>query len=178
MLPHDDNLAFGPDKIVIGKWATENDGSRRVHYPRSRMRKAGFASGSNDRGEVLLTQRRSGKRSGKWSIPGGNAVKGTRLSGFCHRGHLERDGRVFNAQCLYYENRHRARIWRGSSSLETREAILWNMVQTVCPTTAWHSPRQGPLKSGHPRIQKVVAFTIPSLLPLPSTYCGCESQGR
>ena len=32
MLPHDENLAFGPDKRVIGKWATENPGSRRVQY--------------------------------------------------------------------------------------------------------------------------------------------------
>ena len=33
MLPHDDNLAFGPDAIALGKWAAENKGSRRVHYP-------------------------------------------------------------------------------------------------------------------------------------------------
>ena len=43
MLPDDENLAFGPDKRVLGKWAAENPGSRRVHYPRSKMDRAGFA---------------------------------------------------------------------------------------------------------------------------------------
>ena len=34
MLPHDDNLAFGPDKIVMGMWAPENPGSVRNAVPR------------------------------------------------------------------------------------------------------------------------------------------------
>ena len=42
MLPHDGDLAFGPDRRVLRKWAAENPGSRRVHYPRSKMGRAGF----------------------------------------------------------------------------------------------------------------------------------------
>ena len=70
MLPHDDNLAFGPDKRAIGKWVAENPGSRRVHYPRSRMVRAGFGLVVNDRREVLLVQRNNGRRAGKWTLPG------------------------------------------------------------------------------------------------------------
>ncbi len=91
MLPHDDNLAFGPDKRAIGKWVAENPGSRRVHYPRSRMVRAGFGLVVNDRKEVLLVQRSRSRRAGKWTLPGGNAKSGrsrrdaavweTRLSG-------------------------------------------------------------------------------------------------
>ena len=66
MLPHDDSLAFGPDKRTIGKWAAENPGSRRVHYPGSKMRRAGFGLVENGRNEVLLIERRHGTRKGKW----------------------------------------------------------------------------------------------------------------
>ena len=61
MLPHDDNLAFGPDKRALGKWTDENPGSRRVHYPgRRKMGRAGFALVVNDSDEVLLIQRGAG----------------------------------------------------------------------------------------------------------------------
>ena len=62
VLPHDDNLAFGPDKRAIGKWAAENPGSRRVYYPRSKMGRAGFGLVVNDRKEVLLIQRKKGRQ--------------------------------------------------------------------------------------------------------------------
>ena len=124
MLPHDDNLAFGPDKIVIGKWADENHGSRRVHYPRSKMQRSGFALVVNDRGEVLLTRRRTGNRAGKWSIPGGNVKKGqSRLDAAIEETWKE-TGVVFETPNLYYENRHRARIWLGSPNL--REGKQFN----------------------------------------------------
>ena len=118
MLPHDDNLAFGPDKIVIGEWATGNNGSRRVHYPRSRMCRAGFTLVVNDKGEILLIQRSRGSRAGKWSIPGGN-VKGDkgRLVAAIEETRNE-TGIIFDTDKLYYENRHRARIWRGSPRLQ------------------------------------------------------------
>ena len=70
MLPHDDMLAFGPDKIVIGKWACENRGSRRVHYPRVQMRRAGFALVVNERLEVLLVREEGRQRRGSWRLPG------------------------------------------------------------------------------------------------------------
>ena len=113
-LPHDDNLAFGPDKIVIGKWADENHGSRRVYYPRSRMRRAGFALVVNDMGEVLLIRRRRGKRAGKWSIPGGNAKRDRSRLDAAIEETRKKTGIVFDTDGLYYENRHRARVWQGT----------------------------------------------------------------
>ena len=124
MLPHDENLAFSPDKIVIGKWADENHGSRRVHYPRSVMRRAGFALVVNDRGEVLLTRRRTGKRAGKWSIPGGIVKNGQGRLDAAIEETWKETGIVFDATNLYYENRHGARIWRGSPNL--REGKQFN----------------------------------------------------
>ena len=76
MLPHDENLAFGPDKIVIGKWAAENSRSRRVYYPRFKMGRAVFGLLVNQNNDVLLVQRQHGPRTGKWSLPGGNAKSG------------------------------------------------------------------------------------------------------
>lgn len=76
MLPHDDNLAFGLDKIVIKKWADENAGSRRVHYPRSKMGRAGFLLVVSPADEVLLRCRRSGRRVDKWGLPGGKPSSG------------------------------------------------------------------------------------------------------
>ena len=111
MLPHDESLAFGPDEIVIGKWAAENPGSRRVHYPRSRMRRAGFALVVDEENRVLLIQRRQGSRAGKWSLPGGNATKGRRDAAV--RETLLTTGVKFTPTRLYYENRHQARIWLG-----------------------------------------------------------------
>lgn len=113
MLPHDDNLAFGPDKRVIGKWAAENPGSRGVHYPQSAMRRAGFGLLVNSRNEVLLIQRKDGKRTGKWSLPGGNAEHGVRRRDTAIRETVRATGIVFTPDRLYYKNRHHAQIWLG-----------------------------------------------------------------
>ena len=80
MLPHDDMLAFGPDKIVIGKWARESLGSRRVHYPRVQMRRAGFALVVNERLEVLLVREEGRQRRGSWRLPGGITRKAEKRS--------------------------------------------------------------------------------------------------
>ena len=80
MLPHDDMLAFGPDKIVIGKWARENRGSRRVHYPRVQMRRAVFALVVNERLEVLLVPEEGRQRRGSWRLPGGVTRKAEKRS--------------------------------------------------------------------------------------------------
>ena len=113
MLPHDDNLAFNPDKIVIGKWAAENPGGRRVYYPRSRMDRAGFGLVVNDKSEVLLVQRQGGLRAGKWSIPGGNTRSGERRMDAAVRETRDTTGIVFTPDRLYLENRHQARVWLG-----------------------------------------------------------------
>ena len=114
MLPDDANLAFGPDKRVIGKWATENPGSRRVHYPRSRMSRAGFALVVNDLNEVLLIQRKSGSRAGKWSLPGGNAADGRSRRDAAIEEAQSAAGIRFVPERLYFENRHRAQVWLGT----------------------------------------------------------------
>ena len=112
MLPHDDNLAFGPDKIVIGKWAAENPGSRRVHYPRSRMRRAGYMLLENDGGEILLLRRKSGIRSGKWGLPGGPAKGYARLVSAKY--HTDKQAGIkFSVGRLFYRNRHSAKVWLG-----------------------------------------------------------------
>ncbi len=113
MLPHDENLAFGPDMRVIEKWANENSGSRRVHYPRSKMRRAGFALLVNDMNGVLLVQLKKGSRASKWSLPGGNATDGRRRRDAAIRETKLATGIQFSAERLYYENRHRAQIWLG-----------------------------------------------------------------
>ena len=112
MLPHDENLAFGPDKRAIGKWAAQTPGSRRVHYPRSKMRRAGFALAANEKNEILLIQRKRGRRTGKWSLPGGNPQKGQSRLDAAVRESLK-SGAVFMPERLYYENRHQAKIWLG-----------------------------------------------------------------
>ena len=112
MLPHDDNLAFGPDRRAIGRWADENPGSRRVHYPRRKMGRAGFGLVLNDSNEVLLIQLKSGRRVGKWSLPGGNAGRRNRRSVAVDRTR-QATGIEFTPERLYYENRHRAQIWLG-----------------------------------------------------------------
>ena len=114
MLPHDANLAFGPDKIVIGKWATEDLGGRRVHYPRSRMSRAGFALVVNERNEVLLIQRKRGSRAGKWSLPGGNATDGRSRRDAAIKETQLATGIQFAPERLYYENRHQAQVWLGT----------------------------------------------------------------
>ena len=123
MLPHDDNLAFGPDKIVIGKWVAENPGSRRVHYPQSRMGRAGYMLLVSDDSEVLLLRRRSGFRSGKWGLPGGPAKGFARLVSATY--HTDRQAGIqFSVGRLFYRNRHSAKVWLGrvhGSSLPTRD---------------------------------------------------------
>ncbi len=113
MLPHDDCLAFGPDKIVIGKWAAENPGSRRVHYPRSQMARAGFALIVNSKNEILLIRRKGGMRHGKWSLPGDKTNHGESRSDAAKRGAYKTAGIRVAIYHLYYENRHRARIYLG-----------------------------------------------------------------
>ena len=111
MLPHDDNLAFGPDKIVIKKWADENAGSRRVHYPRSKMGRAGFLLVVSPDDEVLLRRRRSGRRVDKWGLPGGKPSSGQsrRDAAVCETQRVT--GIKVAVKRFYYENRHRAGIW-------------------------------------------------------------------
>ena len=115
MLPHDDNLAFGPDRRALGKWADENPGSRRVHYPRRRkMGRAGFALVVNDSNEILLVQLKTGRRAGKWSLPGGKAGKGKDRRSTAVYWTRQATGIEFTPERLYYENRHDAQIWLGS----------------------------------------------------------------
>lgn len=114
MLPHDRNLAFGPDKIAIGMWAKEIQGSRRVHYPSSQMRRAGFAMIVNDRREILLIRHRKGSRAGKWSLPGGKAGSGSSRREAAVRAAHYASGVVFHPERLYFSTRHRARVWVGS----------------------------------------------------------------
>ena len=120
MLPHDDNLAFGPDVRVLGKWAAENNGSRRVHYPSGKMNKAGFALLVNNLNEVLMVQRRQGKRAGKWGLPGGETKRGERRREVAARITYQKTGIRIDPRSLYYDNRHKAHIWlcnpRGCSS--------------------------------------------------------------
>ena len=111
MLPDNACLAFGPDKIVIDKWAGENPGSRRVHYPRSKMRKAGFALVVNDQREILLIQEGKGSRKGKWRLPGGVAKSGQTRTTVA----LKSAGKAAMSEVaisrLYYENRHSAKVF-------------------------------------------------------------------
>ena len=129
MLPHDESLAFGPDKIVIGKWAAENPGSRRVHYPRSQMTRAGFVLIVNNKNEVLLIRRKGGMREGKWSLPGDSTRKGESRSDAAKRGTYKAAGIKVAIDCLYYENRHSARIYLGRPTGD----------HPVKPNTKWFS---------------------------------------
>ena len=113
MLPHDRSLAFGPDKRALGKWAAENPGSRRVYYTRSRMSRAGFALVVNEAKEVLLIQRKSGRRAGKWSLPGADASRGKSRRSAAVWATRQDTGIEFSPDRLYYENRHDAQVWLG-----------------------------------------------------------------
>ncbi len=115
MLPHDANLAFGPDKIVVGKWADENQGSRRVHYPRSKMGRAGFGLVVNDKNEILLIRHSGGRRAGKWGLPGGRPKSGEGRRDTAIREVNKVAEIKIIADHLYYENSHRAKIWLGKS---------------------------------------------------------------
>ena len=123
MLPHDDNLAFGPDKRALGKWAAEHPGARRVHYPRSRMHRAGFGLLVNQHNEVLLVQRQRGLRAGKWSLPGGNAESGERRKDAAIRETQQATGIALTAERLYLENRHHAQVWRGKPLLQLEDSF-------------------------------------------------------
>ena len=111
MLPHDENLAFGTDVRVLGKWAAENSGSRRVHYPSRKMNKAGFALVVNNQNEVLMVQRRQGKRVGKWGLPGGETKRGEGRREVAARITHQKTGIRIAPRFLYYDNRHKAHIW-------------------------------------------------------------------
>ena len=111
MLPYDVCLAFGPDKIVISKWADENPGSRRVHYPRSAMTRAGFVLVVNEKNEILLFRRKGGARDSKWSLPGDSTRKGESRSDAAKRAAFATTGLKVSIDRQYYENRHKARIY-------------------------------------------------------------------
>ena len=124
MLPHDENLAFGPDVRALGKWASENLGSRRVHYPSGKMNKAGFALVVNRSNEVLMVQRRRGKRAGKWSLPGAETRGGERRREVAIRRTYEETGIVVDPRFLFYDNKHGGQIWLGTP--HTRSSKLSN----------------------------------------------------
>ena len=111
MLPHDDNLAFGTDKIVVKKWADENAGSRRVHYPRSKMGRAGFLLVVSPDEKALLRHMPSGRRVGKWGLPGGEPSSGRSRMDAAVYETQKATGMKVAVKRLYYENRHRAGIW-------------------------------------------------------------------
>ncbi|MCY4652042.1 MAG: NUDIX domain-containing protein, partial [Dehalococcoidia bacterium] len=114
MLPHDDNLAFGPDKIAIGKWAKEDPTSRRVHYPhRVKLGKVGFGLVVNRKKEILLIRQGGGRRKDKWSLPGGRPRRNEGRQDAAVREIRNATGIKFSADRLYYENRHRAKVWIG-----------------------------------------------------------------
>ena len=115
MLPDDACLAFGPDKIALGKWAAENPGSRRVHYPRSQMTRSGFVLIVNNKNEILLIRRKGGLCPGKWSLPGDSTKKGESRSSAAKRGAHKLASIKVVIEGLYYENRHKARIYLGKS---------------------------------------------------------------
>ena len=114
MLPHDDDLASKLHRRVIARWAADNPGSRRVHYPHSGMWRAGFILLLNDDLEVLLLRRRGGRRSGWWGLPGGSAGAYTRLVVAPRRAE-EQTGLDFTVGRQFYHNRHSAKVWLGHS---------------------------------------------------------------
>ena len=122
MLPHDECLAFGPDRRAIGKWADENPGSRRVYYPRRKMGRAGFALVVNEVKAILLIRRKSGRRAGKWSLPGGNAERGKSRWSAAVYWTRRATGIKFTPERLYYEDTHDARIYLGSRILRARSS--------------------------------------------------------
>ena len=116
MLPADENLAFNPDKICLKQWAEENPGSRRVHYPhRVKMGRAGFGLVVNDKNEILLIRHSGGRRKGKWGLPGGRPRRGEGREDAAIRETHKATGIKFTPDRLYYENRHRAKVWIGKA---------------------------------------------------------------
>ena len=123
MLPHDDNLAFGPDKRALAKWADENSGSRRVYYPRTPMKRSGFMLLVNQNDEILLLQRKHGRRVGKWSLPGANAKSSERRRAVAIRETQGATGIRPVSESLFFENRHHAQVWLGRLSQEVENPI-------------------------------------------------------
>ena len=135
MLPHGDDLAFGPDEIVVGRWADDNPGSRRVHYPRRRMDRAGFLLVVNQEQEILLTRRKNGRRAGKWGLPGGEPHRGqSRLAAAVNETEKATGIRVA-VRRMYYENRHRAKIWL---------AVPFDPTEQADGAVAWFRPERLP----------------------------------
>ena len=118
MLPHHTNLAFRFDKRCLDKWAVENPGSRRVHYPLSQMTRAGFVLLVNDRNEILLIRRKGGRRDGKWSLPGDSTKRNQSRSNAAIRATSKAAGVEVGIESLYYENRHSARIYLGKPTAD------------------------------------------------------------
>ena len=135
MLPHADNLAFGPDKIVIKKWTGENAGSRRVHYPRRKMDRAGFLLVVNQEQEVLLRRWEDGSRAGKWGLPGGKPHQGQGRKDVAVSETQKATGMKVAVERLYYANRHRAKVWL---------AAPIGSIEQTCDVVAWFRPEQLP----------------------------------
>ena len=114
MLPHDEDLAFGPDKIALGQWAKGIPRGRRVHYPHGvKLGRVGFGLVVNEKKEILLVRQSRGRRKGKWSLPGGRPKSGQSRRDAAVRETRISTGIRFTAVRLYYENRHQAKIWQG-----------------------------------------------------------------
>lgn len=114
MLPHDENLAFWSSVKALGKWAAENEGSRRVYYPSGKMNKAGFALVVNNLNEVLLVQHKKGRRIGKWGLPGAETKRKERRPDAAVRQTYKDTGIIMDPRFLFYDNGHNAHVWLGT----------------------------------------------------------------
>ena len=77
------------------------------------MTRAGFVLIVNNKNEILLIRRKGGIRHGKWSLPGDKTKHGESRSAAARRGTYGSAGIKVAIDHLYYENRHRARIYLG-----------------------------------------------------------------
>ncbi len=112
MLPHSDDLASDLDRRVINRWAEDNLESRRVHYPHSKMGRAGFMLLIDEQSQVLLIRKKTGRRSGWWGLPGGSSSTYARLVAATRLAE-EQTGLDFEVGRRFYHNRHRAKVWLG-----------------------------------------------------------------
>ena len=112
MLPHDDDIASKLDRRVIARWAADNPESRRVHHPHSKMGRAGFMLLLNDEREVLLLRKKTGRRLGRWGLPGGDAITYARLVAATRLAE-DQTGLEFEVGRRFYHNRHSAKVWLG-----------------------------------------------------------------
>ena len=69
----------------------------------------------NERLEVLLVREEGRQRRGKWRLPGGAIQKEEKRSDVARRETRKAAGVDIAVQSVYYENRHRARIYLGES---------------------------------------------------------------